>query len=317
MLFSVGSGSGDGHGDPWGRAGRAGADSPYCGGTIAAAFYHVPVNAPAAPPPPKPFLPRVPDWVFAAGLGGSIFLLIIALLWRPHDGLFTEPAEDTATEGTSVSVPGSYVPLAEARPDAEPPAAEALAVEEFGYAATEDGYSVIWGASLANTHEEYGARFELLVTLTGAGTTKQERFSPLFGAELAPGGRVVAGGRSFIDAPSDMEAVIEVVNLSWFVFEGEEVPAPSLVTARLDSVEEASDGRDQRFAVTLTNDASYAQSPYLQAVFRSADGTLLGAGIAVQANSLPPGESTRTIEIREGDLPVGADPSLTAFVPAW
>jgi hypothetical protein len=253
-------------------------------------------------------------------LGGSIFLLIIALAWRPDDDLFTEPSDgiETTTEDTSVSVPGSYVPLAEAHPDEDPPPVEAIAVEEFGYAATEDGYSVIWGASLANTHEEYGARFELRVTLTGAGSSTQETFPSLYGAELAPGDRVVAGGRSFIDTASDMEAVVEVVSLSWFVFEGEEVPAPSLVSgARVDSVEEAWDGRHQRFAVTLVNDTSHAQAPYLQAVFRSGAGALLGAGSALQVASLPPGESTRTIEIREGDLPVGADPSLTEFVPAW
>jgi hypothetical protein len=231
--------------------------------------------------------------------------------------VFAEPEGASPIEGTSSNVPGSYVALEEVRPDEDPPPAEAIAVEEFGYAATEDGYSVIWGASLANTHEEYGARFALRLTLTGAGSTIKEEFSPLFGAELAPGARVVAGGRSFIDAPSDMEAVVEVVGVSWFAFEGDEVPVPPLPTARVESVEEASGGGHQRFALTLTNDASYAQNPYLQAVFHAADGALLGTGTAVQVDSLPPGESTRTIEIREGDLPVGADPTLTEFVPAW
>ena len=275
------------------------------------------VNAPTSAPAPKPFLRRVPDWGFAAVLGGSIFLLIIALLWRPDDALLAEPWEEPETEDASAEVPGFYVPLADALPDEEPPPVEAIAVEEFGYAATEDDYSVIWGASLANTHEEYGARFDLRVTLTGGASSTQETFPPVFSAELAPGARVVTGGRSFVDAPSDMEAVVEVVGLSWFVFEGAGAPVPLPVSARVDSVEESSGGGNRAFAVTFTNDSPYPQSPYLQAVFRSADGALLGADMSVQGDSLPPGESTRTIELRVGDMPVGADPSQTTFVPAW
>jgi hypothetical protein len=274
----------------------------------------VAVNVPAAP---RPFLPRIPDWAFAVGLGGSIVLLLIAIGWVPADDRFTEPWSETETS-TEVGM-GSYVPLEEARPGEEPPSAAAVAVEEFGHAFAEDGHSLIWGATLTNTHEAFAVRFDLRVSLTGPDFSQEELFFPLMSGETAPGGQVVAGGELFGEIPSDVEATLNVVDLSWYVFEDGEAPVTqeSPMSARIDSIEEGADGKSRLFAVTLTNASPYMYHARLQAVFRAADGSLLGTCPAGRLDSLPSGESTRTIVVWAENMPVGADLSLTEFAPAW
>ncbi|MFC3491790.1 hypothetical protein [Glycomyces rhizosphaerae] len=275
-----------------------------------------------SPESAAPRRPRIADGVFALGLAVSILVLLLSPLWTVDPANFIEPrtlgdADPVLPERLEV---GDYAALAEVRPEEEPPAVATVAVEEFGYDISVDGTALTWGASIRNTHSDYAAKFGLQVSVDG--DFLYEDGESVYGTMTLPGGDIQTGGSLYLsdDFPSEPVVEIKVVELEWFAFDGETPPEPqsSPLTARVDGIDEGDEPHGQmRFSVTITNSAAHALDPRLSAVFRRADGTLVGGANVYVRLVVPPGESIREFRIWKQDVPAGADLSLTEFVPTW
>ncbi len=258
------------------------------------------------------------------GLAVSILALVYVPLWAPDPANFVEP--QTVGEADPVrpgdDAAGEYVALAEVRPEEEPPAVAAVAIEAFGYDVSVDDMAFTWGASIRNTHGEYTANFGLQVTVEGVELYENGEYEALDSGMTPPGGEVRVGGAFFMedDFPSDPVVDIKVVRLEWFALDGGMPPEPqvSRQSARLDGVDERDEAsRRMQLSVTITNTAAHAIRPSLSAIFHRADGTPVGGVNLFLIEPVPPGDSTRELEIWMKDVPTGADLSLTEFVPTW
>ncbi|MFG3341965.1 hypothetical protein [Glycomyces sp. NPDC048151] len=271
-----------------------------------------------SPETAEPAPRRIPDWAFAVGLVLASLLLLIAPLWTPESSWFLDPRE-VSTAGPEQQDMSDYLPLAEVRPEEEPPDASVVAVEEFGFSASFDDSKLVWGAVLRNTHVEYAVRFDLQVSVTGADSTD---YDPMYTRTVPPGGAVTAGDAVYLDGgvPAGAAAEVAVVRLEWFALDGtgpvdaEEQP----LSFSVDGVEPPDEPRGKvRIAATVENSAVYAVDPHVTVVFRRADGTLAGCGSVFGVPAVPPGESTRELWLWGEAVPADADLSLTEIVPAW
>ncbi|WP_030144736.1 hypothetical protein [Glycomyces sp. NRRL B-16210] len=270
-----------------------------------------PDSAPAGPR-------RIPDRVLALGVAVSIVLLLCSFGWEPGGDRFVEPWSAPAIESVVPSA-GTYSRLSVARPGEEPPPAEAIAVEELGFGVAGDKeVDIGWAVSIVSGHDEYAADFDLVVTLTGEGLEEREDLVLRTGDVLAPGARTAAAGSMYVGEarPADLKLTVEVVGLEWFVYDDGPPAEPEPLSARFDSVSTLPGG-DRLFAVGFTLASQEPLRPSLIAVFRDGEGAVVGGCDVRSVDTLPPGESTRSVKIRGHCLPVEADLSQTAFLSAW
>lgn len=261
---------------------------------------------------------RVPDWAFALSAVVSIVLLLFAFGWKPGGDRFVEPWSAADIESVRPET-GTFSRLSQVRPGEEPPAAEAVAVEELGFGIAGDkGVEASWAVSIANGHGEYAADFDLLVTLSGEGFSDREEVVLRTGDFLAPGARIAAGGSMYAgeDPPSDLVVAVEVVGVEWFVYDDDPPAEPVVLSGRVASVATLPSGHSM-FSVGFTLGSEEPLRPDLIAVFRDAGGAIVGGCEVRSVDALPPGESTRSVKVRDRCLPAGADLSLTEFVLAW
>lgn len=171
---------------------------------------------------------------------------------------------------------------------------------EFGHEIHEDRLGTSWAAAVRNSHSEYAVSFDLWVKVEHQGERLEtEWYSSTSMPLTLPGAEVKTGAQLLFDEalPADAEVEIEVIEVRWFVFDGESPPEPEgpVLRSRVDAVEA---GESQTtLTVTVTNTAAHAIE-MMTAIFYRFDGSLAGGSRVNFSGSVPRGESTLDLEFR-------------------